>query len=179
MRDFVPEDMVNFLIPDGLHANLYETIGHKEPTTIKGAYYVKGGNASKSVSVIVMDPIKNIVYKRAKAPQHIIIFDTTVPGEYTFIFGNFAAGQEITITMALHTYEIRKEEPIEYDLDDAGNRIIRGSNKISAVPEEEITPNPEIDPEDLADRTLYDANGIAKAATGEDISVVRSIMRNT
>jgi len=35
--------------------------------------------------------------------------------------------------MALHTYEIRKEEPIEYDLDDAGNRIIRGTNKSLAV----------------------------------------------
>jgi hypothetical protein len=31
--------------------------------------------------------------------------------------------------MALHTYELRKEEPIEYDLDEAGNRIIRGQNK--------------------------------------------------
>ena len=32
------------------------------------------------------------------------------------------------MTMALHTYEENREEPIEYDLDEAGNRIIRGSN---------------------------------------------------
>lgn len=62
------------------------------------------------------------------APQHIIIFDSTLPGEYSFIFGNYQR-EEITVTMALHTYELRKEEPIEYDLDDAGNRIIRGQNK--------------------------------------------------
>lgn len=28
MHDFVPEDMVNFMLKDGLHTNLYETIGH-------------------------------------------------------------------------------------------------------------------------------------------------------
>ena len=31
--------------------------------------------------------------------------------------------------MALHTYELRKEEPIEYDLDEAGTRIIRGQSQ--------------------------------------------------
>ena len=30
--------------------------------------------------------------------------------------------------MALHTYDKNTEEPIEYDLDESGNRIIRGSN---------------------------------------------------
>ena len=138
MHDFVPEDMFNFLLADGLHTVLYETIGHSSATTIKGAYYVKGGNANKQVSVIVLDPLKNVVYKRARAPQHIIIFDSTVAGEYSFIYGNFESRQELTVTMALHTYEVRKEEPIEYDLDDAGNRIIRGSNKEPAPFAEEI-----------------------------------------
>jgi hypothetical protein len=129
MHDFVPEDMINFVIQDGKHSVLFETIGHHMPTKIKGAYYVKGGNSSKFVSVIVMDPTRKIVYYKKQAPQHIIIFDSTIPGEYSFIFGNFFGSQDITVTMALHTYELRKEEPIEYDLDEAGNRIIRGQNK--------------------------------------------------
>lgn len=88
-----------------------------------------------------MDPLKQIVYIRKKAPQHIILFDTSVPGEYTFIFGNFYSGQEIVITMALHTYEIRKEEPIEYDLDEAGNRIFRGANNKSVTEAEQAAIN--------------------------------------
>lgn len=46
------------------------------------------------------------------------MFNTTFAGEYAFIFGNFYSGAEVVATMALHTYELRKDEPIEYDLDD-------------------------------------------------------------
>lgn len=126
MHDFVPEDMVNFIIPNGEHRVLFETIGHTEPTKVKGAYYVKGGNKNKYVSVLILDPMRQVIYYRKQAPQHIILFDTTKAGEYSFIFGNFWSREDITVTMALHTYETRKEEPIEYDLDDDGNRVIRG-----------------------------------------------------
>ena len=51
------------------------------------------------------------------------------------IFGNFNSNADITVTMALHTYELRKEEPIEYDLDESGNRIIRGSKPVVEEPE--------------------------------------------
>lgn len=89
MHDFVPEDMVNFIVPDRSHTVLFETIGHTTPTKVKGAYYVKGGSAVKTISVMVLDPQRNVVYMRKAAPQHIIIFETTGPGEYSFIFGNF------------------------------------------------------------------------------------------
>lgn len=138
MHDFVPEDMVNFIIPDKQHTVLFETIRHDTPTTIKGAYFVKGGTASKYVSVMVLDPKRNVVYMKKQAPQHIILFDTTQPGEYSFIFGNLYGSQEITVTMALHTYELQREEPIEYDLDDEGNRIIRGAKPVVKDAEEEL-----------------------------------------
>ena len=43
MHDFVPEDLVNFVIEGSAATVLYEDIGHAYPTTIKGAYYVHGG----------------------------------------------------------------------------------------------------------------------------------------
>ena len=76
--------------------------------------------------------------------------------------------------MALHTYELRKEEPIEYDLDEAGNRIIRGQNK---TPFEAETTQPEAQQPDAIDLEFVTQDGVDKAATGEDISVLRSIMR--
>lgn len=68
MHDFVPEDMVNFIIPKGEHVILYETIGHQTPTTIKGAYFVKGGGNTKYVSVMVLDPTRQVVYMKKEAP---------------------------------------------------------------------------------------------------------------
>lgn len=175
MHDFVPEDMVNFIIPDKQHLVLFETIGHMVPTKIKGAYYVKGGSSSKYVSVMVLDPTRKVVYMKKQAPQHIILFDSSVPGEYSFIFGNFNSGQDVTVTMALHTYELRKEEPIEYDLDDAGNRIIRGQPKTPSGESEQSAYSNEMP--DAIDLEFQTENGVDKAATGEDISVLRSLMR--
>lgn len=168
MHDFVPEDMVNFVVADRSHVVLFETIGHQTPTKIKGAYYVKGGSSVKSISVMVLDPLRNVVYMRKQAPQHIIMFESTVPGEYAFIFGNFQAVQELTVTMALHTYELRKEEPIEYDLDEEGNRIIRGTKPVTKEPE---VSQENIDPE------FQTEIGVDKAATGDDIGMIRTIMR--
>jgi hypothetical protein len=44
MHDFVPEDMTNVIVEKKTTEALFETINHVEPTTIKGAYYVLGGN---------------------------------------------------------------------------------------------------------------------------------------
>ena len=44
MHDFVPEDMINTIVEKNQVEALYEYIGHENPTTIKGAYYVYGGN---------------------------------------------------------------------------------------------------------------------------------------
>jgi len=58
------------------------------------------------------------------------MFDTTVAGEYSFIFGNFYSGADVAVTMALHTYEVKSDDIPEYDLDDDGNRVMRaGSQK--------------------------------------------------
>lgn len=76
--------------------------------------------------MIVQDPVKNVIYKRSDEVQGIILFNTTMPGEYSFIFANFDTfGTEKTVTFALHTYE-DKPDPIEYDFNDDNERVIRG-----------------------------------------------------
>ena len=100
---------------------------HTTPTTVKGAYYVNGGEGAQPLSgMIVQDPVKNVIYKRSDEVQGIILFNTTMPGEYSFIFANFDTfGTEKTVTFALHTYE-DKPDPIEYDFNEDNERIIRG-----------------------------------------------------
>ena len=105
MHDFLPEDMTNVIVEYRTTEAQFETINHEEPTRIKGAYYVLGGNEEKTISCIVYDPNRDVVYKRKGSAQGIILFDSTVPGEYAFIFSNMQANQDLTVTLALHTYE--------------------------------------------------------------------------
>ncbi len=53
MHDFVPEDLTNFIIEPSSATVLYEDIGHREPTLVKGAYYVHGGKDAKWINVFV------------------------------------------------------------------------------------------------------------------------------
>ena len=111
MHDFVPEDLTNFVVDAGSAAVLYETIGHTQSTLVKGAYYVHGGPDAKPINVFVQDPQKAIIYKRSGEIQGIILFNTTMPGEYSFIFSNLDDNIEKTATLAIHTYE-DKLDPI-------------------------------------------------------------------
>jgi hypothetical protein len=43
MHDFVPEDMLNFIVEHNTAVVFNEDISHTKPTEIKGAYYVHGG----------------------------------------------------------------------------------------------------------------------------------------
>jgi hypothetical protein len=110
MHDFVPEDLTNFVIDASSATVLYEDIGHSEPTLVKGAYYVHGGSDAKVINVFVQDPQKNIIYKRSDEIQGIILFNTTYPGQYSFIFSNLDDGNDKTATLAIHTYEEKEDQ---------------------------------------------------------------------
>jgi hypothetical protein len=106
----------------------YEKINHLTPTLVKGAYYTHGGDKGPQLeAIMIQDPIKNVIFKRSDEVQGIILFNTTMPGEYTFIFANFKGTTDLAVTMALHTYEASKEEAIEYDFLENNDRVIRGS----------------------------------------------------
>jgi hypothetical protein len=103
MRDFVPEDLTTFVVKANHAVTFYEVINHQQPTTIKGAFYVH--DTKHQISVFVQDPRKQIVYKRSEELQGIVIFETTTAGVYTFIVSNINGAQDITCTLALHTYD--------------------------------------------------------------------------
>ena len=163
MHDFVPEDMMNTIIEKNSVEALYEYIGHTKPTTIKGAYYVYGGSKEKSISCVVYDPDRNVLYKRKGSPQGILVFDTTVPGEYSVVFSNFQSGQDIIVTLALHTYEEDKEEHAEYDLTDDGDRVMRNADKSA---------------NDDGEETIDNRSEDEKGANDDDVGNVRQMLRD-
>ena len=85
------------------------------------------------------DPNREILYKRKGSAQGILLFDSTIPGEYAIIFSNSASGQDLTVTLALHTYE-EKEEQVKYDILSDGSRIqIEGPGMNASADGDKIT----------------------------------------
>ena len=78
----------------------------------------------KKVSCVIYDPQRKVLYKRKEAAKGIILFDTTIPGEYSLVFSNFKSGEDIAATVVLHTYEELEQHP-EYDLDNDGVLVYR------------------------------------------------------
>lgn len=124
MHDFEPDDLITFVV-DRLHSEIfYEEIGHEIPTQIKGTYFVQGGTNEHKIDVIVQDPDKNIVYKRSGETEGIIVFTTTTPGEYSFIFSNLGDSvYEKACSFAIHTFE-EKLDALSYTFTDDNERIV-------------------------------------------------------
>ena len=146
MHDFVPEDMTNAIVEARSTEALFAQIDHATPTTVKGAFYVLNGNKDKTLDCVIYDPERSILYKQKGSAQGIFVFDTTIPGEYALIFSNSKGKEDLTVTLALHTYE-DKEEEIQYDIKFDGTRVVKDSN---ASPEDSSTTNvSELDAEAL------------------------------
>ena len=54
MHDFVPEDMINFLIEADKSVYFYEQISHTSPTLVRGAYYVNGGEEAPKLKAMII-----------------------------------------------------------------------------------------------------------------------------
>ena len=90
-----------------------------------------------------------------------MIFNTTVAGEYAIIFSNMNSGEDITVTLALHTYE-QKEEEIQFDIDEYGKRFeVKADGSGSGAAAEGGSAIHEDD----------------QAASEKEISTVRAILR--
>ena len=63
MRGFTPDDVSTFVVKGSHAATVFEDIGHKQPTEIRGAYYTH--NEGKTINVFVMDPSNRVIFKRS------------------------------------------------------------------------------------------------------------------
>lgn len=103
MQDFVAEEMINFVVPDRGFTQFFEDISHGAGVIIKGAFFVHGGNDQVRIGVVITDPNNEVVYSRRGDIQGIVLFKTTVPGQYTFALVNLDGNGERVVTFAIHT----------------------------------------------------------------------------
>lgn len=89
MEDFDPEHMLKFDIEKGGEETYYVSV--KEPNKeLKGTFmvYTEDDKIDPIINFFVLDPDGNkIVSKKKKSMWHFG-FNTTMPGEYQFIFSN-------------------------------------------------------------------------------------------
>jgi hypothetical protein len=65
------------------------------------------------------------------------VFDTTVQGQYTFIFSNLESSALRTATLAIHTFQ-EIMEPIQYDINDSGERVVKYDPNMDTVVSEDF-----------------------------------------
>ena len=100
MNDFVPADLITFEISGRAEEEFFEEI-MTVPSFIRGAYFVSSSE-SQDIDITILDPLKNVVYQKAKRKEGIFYFDAKRRGTYSFIFKNSKYLGKKAITFALH-----------------------------------------------------------------------------
>lgn len=121
MKDFVPADMISFELSPRGEDEFFEEID-TIPSFVRGAWFVSSGEAN-DIDFTILDPLKNIIFKRKNKREAIFYFDAKRKGIYSFLFKNNKMLEKRTITFALHcgnsTSEVLTKEhlgPIETEI---------------------------------------------------------------
>ena len=108
---------------------------------MRGAYFVNAeANVQKEdrlVDFFVLDPNYQVIYSRRKQEEGIFRFNTTLAGQYSFVFSNMKDRVNAKqVTLAIHPgYETTETEKEELKGEDKENAAMA---KAAGVAEEEI-----------------------------------------
>jgi len=91
MSDFVPNDMLTVNLNPREEISIHED-AHDEPIHIRGAYFVAAGPGTEKddrlIDFFVLDPNYQVIYSRRRHEEGIFRFNTTMAGQYSFVFSN-------------------------------------------------------------------------------------------
>ena len=93
MSDFVPEDMLTIDLGTREEISLHEFADSSKRGMqyIRGAYFVNSGQSTEKKQLIdffVLDPNYQVIYSRRGKDEGIFRFNTTMQGQYSFVFSN-------------------------------------------------------------------------------------------
>ena len=123
MSDFVPEDMLQLIVEAGEETTLHED-APADPIFIRGAYFTNApptvARADRLVDFFILDPNYKVVYSRRRHEEGIFRFNTTMKGQYSFVFSNMKDKiNPKAVTIAIHP---------GYDQDQLDDKILQGEN---------------------------------------------------
>lgn len=116
MHNFFPEDQFKFLLPAKKTITWHMDVEQAEPVHVRGAYQinqgVEGDREQYRINVVVLDPLKQVIFKKNFMDIGIIAFDTTGQGEYTFTFSSFGLkGGDREVLFMLHEDYLESPNP--------------------------------------------------------------------
>ena len=115
MTDFVPDDMLTVLLNPREEMSLHED-APEDSIYIRGAYFVSSSpgteRSERLIDFFVLDPNYAVIYSRRRHEEGIFRFNTTLQGQYTFVFSNMKDRQnDKKVTLAIHPgYETKDDE---------------------------------------------------------------------
>ena len=101
MSDFVPADLITIEIGGRQKETFIEDIDFL-PSRIRGAWFVSSSEKGE-VSVVIEDPIKNVIFERDSKKEGIFYFEARRRGPYFFNFINPNVIESLQVTFALHS----------------------------------------------------------------------------
>lgn len=115
MSDFVPEDMLTVEIQPREEISIHEDAPETE-TYIRGAFFVNAPPGTekkdKLIDFFILDPNYAVIHSQRKHEEGIFRFNTTMAGQYSFVFSNMKDRSNIKqVTLAIHPgYEETQSE---------------------------------------------------------------------
>lgn len=107
---------------------------YRKGTEIKGLYMVSAEtfDIDPIISIFVTDPSGKFVHSKRNKSLGRFSFETTMPGEYKFVFSNLKNKDEKFVTLSLHNQEEKEQKDymLNQELDllkTEGNEDVRRS----------------------------------------------------
>ena len=100
---------------------------HDQPIHIRGAYFVNAGPGTEKedrlIDFFVLDPNYQVIYSRRRHEEGIFRFNTTMAGQYSFVFSNMKDKQNAKqVTLAIHPGKEEQEVEKTEKEDEKENR---------------------------------------------------------
>ena len=106
MKDFVPEDMLQLIVEPGEETSIHED-APEQPIFVRGAYFTNApptaSKESRQIDFFILDPNYKVIYSRRRQEEGIFRFNTTIKGQYSFVFSNMKDRvNSKSVTLAIH-----------------------------------------------------------------------------
>lgn len=109
MSDFIPEDMSTFELPPKKTESIIEPIAEQDNEYIRGAYFVQG---DKNLDFYILDPKRRVIFSRRNQHEGIFRFNTTMEGDYKFVFTSKNKDDTLDVTLAIHSELLNPKPPV-------------------------------------------------------------------
>lgn len=111
MSDFTADHVINFDLLAKSDEIFFEDISKGEPAKIRGTFFIGGYQEQQpKIDFFILSPSKRVIYAKRKTMDGIFSFNTTDPGQYSFVFSNMKQKKDKKVTFAFQVVKLNQEK---------------------------------------------------------------------